>query len=432
VINPVDTVVVRQIQGEAEIQAFHELVVSAFSDVSDLAAAGLRERAELEEEPDFHPRLRRGAFRGATMVGGYTLLDRWLRVGSSYLSTGCIGGVGTGPDYRLQGVASALMNDAIAEADVREHALLLLTGIPNFYHRFGYTDVVELSEQVIERTAVPAEAPEGVRVRVATAADVSALLAIYERHFSSYTGCFTRTIEQQALRLRRGLESDNPPFLALDAAGNARGYLIVSRGRSLARAREVAADTWPVAAALLRHHAELLAATLDLTSDITWPLPPDSPTVYHLADNLEVADTSTWGNPTRAWAIRSQTYYHRRAGWLGRLVSLRRTLESLRPVWHSRLARASPGWAGAFVLTVGDESAAVEVGDGVVEVLDAAPPGAPRVTIAPDRFIQLVWGYRPVAYVASQPGTAIPRELERVLDVLFPPGHAWIPGSDRF
>ena len=88
-------------------------------------------------------------------------------------------GVGTGPDYRLQGVATALMNDAIAEADVREHALLLLSGIPNFYHRFGYIDVVELTEQVIERTAVPVEAPEDVAIRRATTADVAALLAIY-------------------------------------------------------------------------------------------------------------------------------------------------------------------------------------------------------------------------------------------------------------
>ena len=170
----------------------------------------------------------------------------------------------------------------------------------------------------------------------------------------------------------------------------------------------------------------------DTKSDLTWSLPPDSPTLYHLCDNLGVADTSNWQDANRGWSVRTETYHHPRAGWMARPLSLRRILESLRPVWHARLARARPGWAGAFVLSVGGESCSVRIGDGDVEVLENLPADAPSVTLAPEPFVQLIFGFRPVTYAASQPGSAIAPELGPVLEALFPTGHAWIPGSDGF
>jgi GNAT superfamily N-acetyltransferase len=434
VSNPGDTIVVRQVEGEAEIDAFHRLSITVYwnNPGPELEAAVRRERSDIEGFPEFHPRQRRAAFRGDTMVGGYVMFDRWLRIGSSYLSTGCIGGVGTHPDHRLRGVASALMRDAIVHAEECEHSLILLDGIPRFYHRFGFADVVDYTEHAIDRTSVPSGAPPDIAVRPATAADVSALLAVFERHFRSYTGCFTRTTEQQDVRLRRALERGNPPVLAFDGDGHARGYLIPDRVERQARAREVAADTWPVAAALLHHHAAVLTARGDTTTDLTWPLPLDSPTLYHLCDNLGVADTSTWGNPNRGWSVRSETYHHPSAGWMGRAVSLRRSLESLRPAWHARLARALPGWVGDFVLSVGGESCAVKIADGEVEILENLSSDMPGATFAPERFVQLVFGFRSVTYAASQPGSAISSELGPVLEALFPPGHAWIPASDGF
>jgi hypothetical protein len=315
------------------------------------------------------------------------------------------------------------MRDAIIASEEREHSLLLLDGIPSFYHRFGYADVVDYTEQAIDRTLVPSEPPPSIVIRPATAADGSVLLSVFERHFSSYIGCFTRTTEQQEIRLRRALERGNPPVLAAD--GNARGYLIPSRVDRQARAREVAADTWPVAAALLHHQAAGLTAQGDTTSDLTWPLPPDAPTLYHLCDNLGVADPSTGGNPSRHWSVRSQTYHQASAGWMAQIVSLR-------PVWHARLARALPGWAGAFFLDVGGESGAIKIEGGKVEILETLPAAAPGVAFTPERFVQLIFGFRPVTYAASQSGSAIPPELGTVLEALFPPGHAWIPGSDAF
>jgi GNAT superfamily N-acetyltransferase len=85
----------------------------------------------------------REAFLGEIYVGGYILLERWLCVGSARLRTGCISGVVTHPDYRHQGIATALMLDAINYAHSQQYAFLFLQSLPNFYYQFSYIDVLE-------------------------------------------------------------------------------------------------------------------------------------------------------------------------------------------------------------------------------------------------------------------------------------------------
>lgn len=94
------------------------------------------------------------AYRDGKQLGGYRIYERVLRVGSARLVTGCIGGVYTRPEVRNQGVATALMHDAIAYVQAHEYPLLLLNGIPKFYHRYGFCDVYDLSTQELDRQTV--------------------------------------------------------------------------------------------------------------------------------------------------------------------------------------------------------------------------------------------------------------------------------------
>ena len=54
------------------------------------------------------------------------------------------------------------------------------------------------------------------------------------------------------------------------------------------------------------------------------------------------------------------------------------------------------------------------------------------VRLSPQRFTQLVFGYRPVAWTLQQGEQSPPDEVVTVLKVLFPYGHTWIPSSDWF
>ncbi len=87
----------------------------------------------------------------------------------------------------------------IALAYARQHGypLLLLDGIPKFYHRYGFCDVYDLSTQEMDRQAIQALSASPYAVRQARPEDAASLLALYERQFGSYTGSFARSLEHQ-------------------------------------------------------------------------------------------------------------------------------------------------------------------------------------------------------------------------------------------
>src|SRR5262245_4930389 len=118
--------------------------------------------------PGYRPEQLRGAFRDGEQVGSDKLAVRTVQVGRGGLLAGCIGAVVTYPDQRHQGVATALMHDALDYARSHHYALLLLDGIPKFYYRYGYDDVFDVTVQDIDRAAVLAQPPSELRLRPVT------------------------------------------------------------------------------------------------------------------------------------------------------------------------------------------------------------------------------------------------------------------------
>lgn len=430
---PTGDIVVRPLQTDAEIDAYSRLAATAFWGTPDIEAAVRLRRQNVESMPEFDPIQQRGAFRDDILLGGYDIIERHMHIGESHILTGCIGGVVADPRYRMQGVATAMLQDAIAFAAARGHGLLLLDGIPNFYHRFGFVDIFDRTDHAIRIDTIPQDPPTGYTIQPTTTRGASILLDLYERHYRSYTGSFTRTLAQQEWRLL--FSEGNPRLLALAPNGNAEGYLIPARRADKSLAVEVAADTWPAALALLQQHARLVAASPEPSDHIWWPLPHDATTSYLLADHLTLPAIPPDTDPVRAWASRGETYALHPAGWMARLVSLRRLLQALIPELNRRWRGARIPWVGPFTLTVGDETYALDVRADGIALLDALPENVPAVTITQPCFTQLLFGYRSIAYIAArmaEAGHHIPVALLPTLEVLFPSGRTWIPGTDAF
>ncbi len=159
-----------------------------------------------------------------------------------------------------------MMQDAITFARSRGHALLLLDGIATFYHRYGYTDVIDLSIIDIKLPAVLAQPQSPYSVRLATSDDAEAVLALYQRHHYPYTGSFERSLQQQRYRLYDYM-------LALAPGGQACGYLHALDGNM---GNEMAADDWEAMLALLQHHAHSLGPDT-VPATLRYRLPLASP-----------------------------------------------------------------------------------------------------------------------------------------------------------
>jgi len=96
----------------------------------------------LRFDPFFHPRDVWLVTDGKEVVSCIFLLRRLFSDGERLLLGGGIANVATHPDFRGRGLASLLLQEAIAQAKKDGLSfLLLVTEIPAFYERFGFQDL---------------------------------------------------------------------------------------------------------------------------------------------------------------------------------------------------------------------------------------------------------------------------------------------------
>ena len=366
-------------------------------------------------------------------------------MGDARIPAGCIGMVVTVEQYRRQGVGAALLADALRFARERRLGLLLLDGIPNFYAQFGYTDVFDITVQAISRAAVRQRPASPVPVRFATPDDAPALLALYDQRYGGYTGSFARTLaeEQQLLSIR----ADNAPLVALGDDSVPVGYLYFGWGGDRAFGLEVAAADFPTALALLQRQDSLLREAEGQESHdgehdepatvMRWRLPQDCPTAYALADHLTLATSSSEGEPgTQLVRLPADLRAAQRrldgsCGEPGRAVAR----------GAARMAPTTGGEAGTMAgnvrardrrggVRLSHERGRIGARRWMPSRIAGAPPMVARLTSR--AFTQLLWGYRPLSWIARQDGQRIPEPLRPLLAAIFPTGNAWIAGTDDF
>ena len=411
--------VIRSLTTAAEIEAFYWLNAQVFRPNHDTALIATRRRRFIAEAPDFHPEQLRGAFLGTTYLGGYRIPAFTVHMGPARLRIGGIGAVATHPTYRHLGIAAALMRDAITYATQRRYALLLLDGIANFYAQFGYVTVLDSLTHAMASEEVHTHAPSPYIVRPATLDDAPALLTLHQRHYGSYFGFFDRTQEWQEHLLRhRFIFAEEPSVMVLTPDDEPRGYLLPFQGRTPAYyVLEVAADDWPATLALLQYHARLVEQTPDPPKELVWPLPPNSSTLYLLADNV---------------AVRSETHRVLNVGWMARPAHVPTLLHALIPLWQERMQRHTVALSGILALEVDNTTCYLEVRSGTLRMRESPCAPVETVRLTSHVFLQLLFGYRPLMWAVHQPAQRIPSPLLPLLAILFPQEPAWIAGSDSY
>lgn len=409
------TITVRPL-AENERTVFYHLAVITFGAAEDSDQRAARWGRFIAGHPDFDPIQVRGAFRNGQFLGGYIDYEHTLAIGPARLPAGCIGAVVTHPDYRLQGVGTALVEDAIALAQERRHALLLLDGIPNFYHRFGFANVLTEGGYTIRLADILALPLSPYGVRPATDGDAGDLLRLYHQEFDPFPGVFARTPAIQSHLLSARLPA-NPPLLAIDESGRACGYLIAPWVLTDPNCYEVVAPDWSTASALLQHHARLLAANDPPPQALTWQVPPGSATFFALADRIPLEG-----------AVR-----HLPIGdWMARIGHLPTFLAAILPHWNQRRQNSNVLWNGSIQIDLGETTFGIDFG-GVEARLSAQPSAeAPHVRLSPQALVQLTFGFRPAWWLARQPANDIPDHLLDLLQTLASTRSGWVPGTDRF
>ncbi len=417
-------ITIRPLSGDAEIMPYMRLTDQAFNPRPSEADA--REWATfmlgLEE---FRPDMMRGAFRGEQLLGGCIIYPRQMRIGETLVPTGGIGAVVTDPALRLGGIATAFLRDADAYARARGDALLLLDGIPHFYHRFGYVKVADASIVTVAAAALADLPATAVTVRPATLDDAEDLHAVFTTANQSFTGSFARTVRQQREKLSRRIK--NPPYVAERPDGTLSGYLSVLQDAPRATAYEVIALDDATIAALLRFHRDLAPG-----QSLRWGLAPDAAITYWLQDHLTIPGYDRQSDPRYLSAVTTEIAHQDDTAWMAKIVDLGALARALLPEWQRRWLAANLATEGVMTISVGDLG---DVSLGLSAPLRLlptvrTPDMAVRVTAA--QFTQMVFGYRPVSWVATQAGAEGVATALAPLTALFPQGWPMVPASDGF
>lgn len=403
---------VRGPRNEAEIAAFYEGERRGLH--WDAALNGpLSDYQKLDTtSPGFQPDHFRMVFDGDNLIGGCLVSRRRVNVDGAALTTGCVGGVFTQPQYRRQGIGRLLMDQVVAYSRQRGDALLMLDGIPDYYHRWGYVDVVDLSHTYIEVDRASRLPRPSHTVREATTEDTPAMLDLYRRHYTGYTGRFERDLEYQR-HLVSTTRYGNTYLRVVEGQGpngQPSGYSFHSR-RYPSRGLEVVADDWETLLALLDDQVASLPRSQEIT-ELRWTLPQDSQEVMMLADRL---------------TIRQETIRQPDEGWMARIVNLDAVVEAMSPVWARR-------WQAARMT---EEPIDLQIGAEMLRLDSTGARLMPKLgettSALTDRsFTQLLFGYRPSGYLATLPDNAIPEQSIEQLDALFPVLPGWIAATDYF
>jgi hypothetical protein len=107
-------------------------------------------------------------------------------------------------------------------------------------------------------------------------------------------------------------------------------------------------------------------------------------------------------------------------------------------VWSGTLALhvaadvATDQEAGTCVLELAPGSLQILTAGATDEAEPHARPHHLSARLSPGAFTQLAFGFRPVWWIASQPGNDVPDAARPVLDALFPAEPVWIAATDGF
>lgn len=350
--------------------------------------------------------------------------------GKVILPMGGIGGVGTLPEYRRKGLATSLLQDAIAYMEHKGHAIsMLFTGINPFYAKLGWADFPTWHFRLTLRRVPDERAmPEGYTVRPCDLDDdLPSLQAIYRQHIKALQ------ISLPHARPDAFWLDGHPQWLGLQPShvvmmergtsdeGRAVAYACAVMTDRGVRLNEFAFDP--------NHPLAVQALAVALARDAK-------------ADGKEgvVEGITPWLHPlpqTLA-ALTDATLRHEVGeGMMLRVVDLRRCLEAAQPMMEAKLRTAKANdLSGSFCfqLRQPEQAVTVEVRNGKVEVRDT--DAAEKVlSVTPRQFCLLFFGAAPPQHwrhLLAQKDITLSDEHIALLSFLFPPHPTVYWGGDHF
>ena len=342
-------------------------------------------------------------------AGALRINSETIRIGEARLKMGGLGWVTTIPRHRNKGVASALVQDALEYMARHNYHVSMLFGIPNFYHRFGFTTTLAEHNAVIETGEAFAAEKKGLRVRQAKPGDISAIQKI---HAASDTAT-TCSLLRSSAHITSQWEQWKGVRVLTNGQGRVVGYFHGVRDADCYAVKEAGVADPSVAGDLL--HACARLAGDEALAQIRFHAPPTHALARFLLQYKSIHEMHILGIPYGMMAF----------------VNLGETLESLIPEWENLLAQSSlRDLRVEATLLVDNDAYRIRANKGAVDVAQAAGPN--KISLSPSNLAHLVTGYRYPEDILDEKRRMLTPEARILIETIFPKRHPYVWLLDRF
>ncbi len=357
------------------------------------------------------------------IVSHVELLDMPVRYGDTIIHVAAISGVATLPAWRGRGLASALMEQAMAEMAARDMPLaVLLTGSQAFYERLGWSDWpppgCAIGWADAQEMAAHLSTPAQVSVAAYRPGDLAEMMALYARFNAGRPGALVRPERYWRSLLVRWLEATEYPgqrnaVYVARREGRLVGYGFAFSEEDALVISEVAYDDTDAVGPLLRALVAGMgeAGRRRLVAILPW-------------DNAALGLLQATGRSAPAGPM----------GILWRINDLAGLLRQVKPVLEQRL-QSSPlplvEGGGGIVLAYERGEVRLEVHQGRLEMRQAGNhTRPPYCRLSQTDMVNLLLG----SYASPDwlDRLGLPEEARPLLETLFPPagGIFWL--TDNF
>jgi len=399
--------VVRGVRNEADRDGAHDLMAKAFG--PNYFAVRQRLENVLVRYPGFQPEHTRVALRDSQVAGALRITTDTIRIGEARLKMGGFGWIAVGDTFRKQGVATLLIEDALAYMRSHKYHVSLLFGVVDLYHRFGF--VTMLSDYVTSVDVLEAETAEHqpYRVRPGKPGDIGAIHKLHNRDEANIACSIVRS----TAHITNQWERWKPVQVLTDNKGKVCAYFLPRATPNELLIEELGIAGHDTCGALL--HACARLALEHHAPRIRFAAPPSHPFLQYLL----------------RYESRYEMHVKRNRGGMMALVDLGETLESMIPEWESQLARSALFRERAEItLLVEKKPYRVRATRGAMDVTPQS--GENKVSFSHAEFIQLLCGYRYLDEVLITRRRLLTQTGRALLEVLFPKRTPFVWPVDHF
>jgi predicted acetyltransferase len=341
------------------------------------------------------------------------IVDRIMRVGGTQVKMGGISTVGTDDAFRGKGLAAQVMEAALKLMEREGYEATLLHGIPDFYHRFGYSNC--MPEYGIRIATLNAErAPGPLALRSFQESDIPAIARIYNGENAWRTGTAVRDAETwKGFPRSVGWWMKPAIRVTVDGRDRVTGYVVFDDDASKCRAAEAGGMGGEVLGSILRFLAQ--RAVELRKEEVHLAMPPDHPLALY----------------ARKFGCEADIGYPRNGGFMGRIIRFPAFMEKLAEGLGRESEHPLPEGAVALSTEHGACNLVYRGAQGSLgEPLSQGAEGSAR--FGQGTFFQMAMGYRSARDLLAAGELQATSDQLDLLGAWFPLRNATLYWADKF